>query len=879
MAISTYQTTGLSLGVTTARTVTVTPHVSAATGDLMYMVCSIADNASASVSATGWTVTLNSGSVGTGKLFILTRVRQAGDETYTLNLSGSDGIRWAHIGVKGWDTNISPVIGTMGTRAASGGTNLLNVPAITTTGDNWTVLACAYERTTANDLTPTVNNGMTVLADEHTTNGDALQAVFVSQKTQTTAGSTGITTITFTNSTANNAAGIHIGIAPADSSVPVGRVNYLEDTFTRTIATNNWGTPDIGPSWVMSGTIATASVNGSKGIHTLNANQATRGVVTVSPAQLTQQIEGEFTFDKLPVVGNTAIRFLGRYIDSTNDYQARMIITPSGSTSMQLARADIVFIGGAYDLGIFAANTVYKFKMIVEGASPTAIRVKVWDASTTEPAWQINTTDNTAGYQVAASIGIRPNATTAITNAPIVFAFDNIIVSNGVEPIKTGLIGLHTSLSPASDSLTIGFDKVGGSVVQVALCNAGGTEITRTTATTDTTTGWGNVVFASLTPDTSYQIKFYVDGELQTDVGLSVSTLPIGVTSYVAVGGSCQFTASNHPVFDVIKADNPVFVAHMGDLHYADATTEPAWRAAMESSLTTPRMKGMLQTTSVHWSMDNHDRIIMNPGGAGTALNYGTTNPLTATEWKYLAGSTGWASSDTLGRTWVAGRVRYIQADMWNVRQDPDFDAGTLTFLGATQKAWWKSTLEAATEPVIVWFCNWTMMNYTNGRWNSFPAETSELENWLNARPNIKRRMVMIGGDSHGLQADSGVRVGSSYRFHGIPSLNMSGFNRTTDGNDGGVYDIASSALRATGELESQWGGYSRITIQDNGTEVRFKWEAVRVNNSGVSDIMAYFERSYGQPFDNVKSGGAQADAVYIGNTKAWTKDVKGNNL
>lgn len=879
MAITTYQTIGLSTGATTARTASVTFHASTAIGDLLYIVCAMSDNSNSVVSATGWTVTHNSGSVGTGRLMILSKTRQAGDASYTLNITGADGVRWAAISVHGWDSAVTPVVGTLGTRASSGGTTVTNLPSVTTTGDNWTVLACAYERTNADDQTPTINNGMTILAEAHTVGGDSAQSVLVAQKIQSTAGATGITTITYTNTQTVNAAGIHIAIAPADNAPPVGRVNYLEDTFTRTVAANNWGTPDIGPSWVVTGTIANASVNGTKGLMAPGANQAARAVATVSPAQVTQQIEGEFTFDKLPVGGNSAIRFLGRYIDSSNDYQARLIITPTGSTNIQIARADVTFIGGAVDLGTFAENTLYKFKMLVEGSAPTGIKVKVWNASLAEPAWQINTTDNTAGYQVAASIGIRPNATSAVTNGPITFAFDNIIVSNGVEPIKTGQIGLQTSLSPASDSLTIGFDKVSGTTAKVALLDVGGTEITRTTATNDVSIGWGNVVFSGLTPATTYQIRFYIDDELQTDAGMQLKTLPVGTVSYVAIGGSCQFTASNHPVFDVMRADNPVFVAHMGDLHYADATTEPAWRAAMESSLTTPRMKALLQSTSLHWSMDNHDRIIMNPGGAGTALNYGTTNPLTASEWKYLAGSTGWASSDTLGRSWVAGRVRYIQADMWNVRQDPDFDTGTLTFLGATQKAWWKSTLEAATEPVIVWFCNWTMMNYTNGRWNSFPAETTELENWLNARPHIKRRMVMIGGDSHSLQADSGVRVGTSYRFHGIPSLNMSGFNRSGDAGDSGTYDIANAPLRQTGELESIWGGYSRITIQDNGTEVRLKWEAVRVNNSGVSDVMAYFERSYGQPFDNVKSGSTQADAIYIGSTKAWTKDVKGNNL
>ena len=878
MAITTHESSGLSAGVTTARTATITAHASTVVGDLLYLVCSFADNAAASVSMTGWTKVVDSNSVGTGKLQILSRVRQAGDTTYTLDIIGSNDVRWACIAINGWDTAVTPLIGTLGTRAASGGTNTLNIPSITTTGDNWMVLACAYERTNAEDSTPTVNNGMSVLLDVHTVAGDSSQSVTIASKLQTTAGATGVTTLTYTNSSAANAAGVHIAVAPLDGSAPVSRVNYLEDTITRTVAANNWGAPDIGPSWVLTENPAYGSVNGSKGLIAQVAGRATRATATISPAQLKVQIEGEYSIDKLPVVGNAAIRFIGRYIDGSNDYQARLITTPSGSTTVQFARADVTFIGGAASVGTFAANTVYKFKMLVEGANPTTLKFRVWDASTTEPAWQLSNVDSTAGYQVASPVAIRPNLTAAVTNGPITYAFDNIIISNGIEPIQTSQIGLHTSLNPSSDSLTVGFDKLSGSVVQVALCNASDVEINRATATNDTTTGWGNVAFSSLTANTQYKVKFYVDGVLQTDAYLDVKTLPVGTASYVAVGGSCQFTGSNHPVFDVIGADNPVFVAHMGDLHYVDATTEPAWRAGMESSLTTPKMSALLKKTFLNWSMDNHDRIIMNPGGAGSALNYGTTNPLTMSEWKQLAGTTGWATADTLGRTWVAGRVRYIQLDMWTLRQDPDFDAGTLTFLGADQKAWWKSTLEAATEPLIVWFCNWTSQNYTNGRWNSFPAESTELENWLNARPAIKRRMVLIGGDSHSLQADSGTRTGT-FRFKGIPSLNISGFNRSGDAGDGGAYDILDAPLRTSAQLESQWGGYSRITITDNGTELRFKWEGVRVDSVGASDVMAYFERSYGQPFDDVKSGANQADSIYIGNTKVWTKDVKGSNI
>jgi hypothetical protein len=187
----------------------------------------------------------------------------------------------------------------------------------------------------------------------------------------------------------------------------------------------------------------------------------------------------------------------------------------------------------------------------------------------------------------------------------------------------------------------------------------------------------------------------------------------------------------------------------------------------------------------------------------------------------------------------VIGRVRYIQTDQWTVRDDGDGDPAPRTFLGAAQKQWFKDTLEAATEQVIIWLCQWTGQNHANGRWNSFPEETLELEQFIDARPGIKNRMVLIGGDSHSLQVTDGTRTRlQEQRFAGIPNYNISGFNRSSDAGQGGVGWLDDRPLRTTEQLEADWGGYSRITVDDDGTTLELKWEGVRVNGAGIADIM-----------------------------------------
>lgn len=435
----------------------------------------------------------------------------------------------------------------------------------------------------------------------------------------------------------------------------------------------------------------------------------------------------------------------------------------------------------------------------------------------------------------------------------------------------TGQIGAHSSLLVATDKLSIGVDKIAGTQLKVLLFNsAGTTELNRVTVTNDGTSGWGNARFTGLTANTAYVVRFEVDGTVQTDAVVNVRTQPVS-GSFVAVAGSCQFTGSNHPIWDRIREQNPAFLAHMGDIHYNDATDAVVWRAGMESSLTAPKFKQLLETTSMNWSPDNHDRIITNPTGAGTGLNNGETDPAGVTEWRKMAGTLDWPTTGTHGRTWVTGRVRFIQTDGWAARDDADGDPSPRTFLGAEQKQWFKDTLDAATEPIVVWLTQWTTRANANGRWNSYPEETSELEAFIDARPGLKSRMILIGGDSHSLQADSGslsntARMASSgFRFKGIPSLNISGFNRSDTAGDGAAeWDIANTSLRTSAQLEADFGGYSRMTFTDNGSAIVFKWEGVRVNSAGTEDVMATFTKSFATGYRFIEWDGTNETTLEV---------------
>lgn len=141
--------------------------------------------------------------------------------------------------------------------------------------------------------------------------------------------------------------------------------------------------------------------------------------------------------------------------------------------------------------------------------------------------------------------------------------------------------------------------------------------------------------------------------------------------------------------------------------------------------------------------------------------------------------------------------------------------------------------------------------------------------------------MVLVGGDSHGLQADDGSRVPGNHRFAGIPSLNVSGFNRSTDNATDGqtFWTIANSTLRPAGQLEADWGGYSRITINDDGMHIRFLWEAMRVNAAGTMDRVAFYTRSYGSPYDRVFLGDIPVSSLNVGDKTLWQEPYYGATI
>lgn len=201
--------------------VTIDPSVnlvgsSVATNDWIILSLTSAGNTAATKQPTpssGWTNIVPYGTVGTGTMSfgVWAHKRAAGETTYawTQTTAEIQNSFSRMIFVRNAQDIAQWVIGSEGTRAASGGTTTTTAPSITTTLAHTLGLLVAVERTTA------AETDTQVTCDNFTKSwfeNNQDHSIFVATKDMVSAGATGTSTVTYPNTHAQNGAAIILGI-------------------------------------------------------------------------------------------------------------------------------------------------------------------------------------------------------------------------------------------------------------------------------------------------------------------------------------------------------------------------------------------------------------------------------------------------------------------------------------------------------------------------------------------------------------------------------------------------------------------------------------------------------------------------------------------
>ena len=115
---------------------------------------------------------------------------------------------------------------------------------------------------------------------------------------------------------------------------------------------------------------------------------------------------------------------------AAGDYYAQAKILATGAVQVSLSRSDAQIVPSVTLPGLtYTAGTRLAIRVQATGSAPTTLRAKVWPATATEPAaWTVTTTDSTAGYQVAGSVGVSTYVSGSAT-AALAVRYDDLVAT------------------------------------------------------------------------------------------------------------------------------------------------------------------------------------------------------------------------------------------------------------------------------------------------------------------------------------------------------------------------------------------------------------------------------------------------------------------
>jgi PKD repeat protein len=215
---------------------------------------------------------------------------------------------------------------------------------------------------------------------------------------------------------------------------PVPNTKVAEDTFTRTLA-SGWGTADLGGPWSVSNASA-FSINGSEGSISTAAGGGRNAYLRGATAT---EVDARVSLgvNKILTGSGLYVSLVGRSVTGAGDYRAVVRFMADRRVTVRLGRANAAGAETIIGPETVVAGLTYAttdrliMRMQVTGSAPTTLRVKVWKVGTTEPAgWNLTATDATANLQASGSTGLVTYLSGSATNAPVVLAVDDYLVTN-----------------------------------------------------------------------------------------------------------------------------------------------------------------------------------------------------------------------------------------------------------------------------------------------------------------------------------------------------------------------------------------------------------------------------------------------------------------
>jgi hypothetical protein len=244
-----------------------------------------------------------------------------------------------------------------------------------------------------------------------------------------------------------------------DPPAPGTSVTYASDSFNRTV-TDSWGSAGTGGAYTLLSTAADYDVAGGVGTISVAASGNRSAVLTGAAAR---DVDLSFRVaSNKPTAGAAQFVYgVARRVSSTSEYRIRLRMPPNGNALIQATSVvgnaetalgtEVRVPGADHTAGAFI-----RVRAEVTGSNPTTINIRAWADGTAEPSgWQYSVTDSAAALQVSGGVGVRAYLSSATSNGPVLFSFDDLQAASlgsapPPPPPSNGAPSATLSLSPTN---------------------------------------------------------------------------------------------------------------------------------------------------------------------------------------------------------------------------------------------------------------------------------------------------------------------------------------------------------------------------------------------------------------------------------------------
>lgn len=285
---------------------------------------------------------------------------------------------------------------------------------------------------------------------------------------------------------------------------------------------------------------------------------------------------------------------------------------------------------------------------------------------------------------------------------------------------------------------------------------------------------------------------------------------------------------SNSIVFDTIRehSTDPLFVAHLGDMHYYDLGnaaivgdgTVDNYRRAYDDTLLQDRQHALYRNVPLVYAWDDHD---YGPNNSDGTL---ATKANAAQVYRERVPHYELPDSGAIYQSWTVGRVLFVLLDVRYYRSPSgDPDNSDKTMLGTVQKDWLASVLGSSTAEALVVLSpvHWIITTSDNDSWGSYGTERNEVAA-LFADLGWTDRMIMLCADRHALMFDSG----ANNAWGGFPTYGVAGMDASPHSDASWPHDIG---------VRSEREQYAIVRVTDTSDAITITTRGYQADTSVVS--------------------------------------------